>query len=133
MSLLNTDRHLKNFGVIRNVNTLEWVRTTPIFDTGQSMECDKYLDEINFSSGTGKFFTNTNKNYEDILRVIGKDIVNINIHKLDGLCDEYRSLLEKYKDKLDMSSKRIEKLVSGLQKRIIKLERNIEINKEDGC
>lgn len=131
--ILNTDRHLKNFGVIRNVNTLEWVRTTPIFDTGQSMECDKYLDEMNFSSGTGKFFTNTNKNYEDILKVIGKDIVNIDIHKLDGLCDEYRSLLEKYKDKLDMSSKRIEKLVSGLQKRIIKLERNIEINKEDGC
>lgn len=131
--MLNTDRHLKNFGVIRNVNTLEWVRTTPIFDTGQSMECDKYLDEMNFSSGTGKFFTNTNKNYEDILKVIGKDIVNIDIHKLDGLCDEYRSLLEKYKDKLDMSSKRIEKLVSGLQKRIIKLERNIEINKEDGC
>ena len=32
-----------------------------------------------------------------------------------------------------MSSKRIEKLVSGLQKEIIKLERNIEINKEDGC
>lgn len=131
--MLNTDRHLKNFGVIRNVNTLEWVRTTPIFDTGQSMECDKYLDEMNFSSGTGKFFTNTNKDYEDILKVIGKDIVNIDIHKLDGLCDEYRSLLEKYKDKLDMSSKRIEKLVSGLQKRIIKLERNIEINKEDGC
>ena len=131
--MLNTDRHLKNFGVIRNVNTLEWVRTTPIFDTGQSMECDKYLDEMNFSSGTEKFFTNTNKNYEDILKVIGKDIVNIDIHKLDGLCDEYRSLLEKYKDKLDISSKRIEKLVSGLQKRIIKLERNIEINKEDGC
>lgn len=129
--MLNTDRHLKNFGVIRNVNTLEWVRTTPIFDTGQSMECDKYLDEINFSYGTGKFFTNTNKNYEDILRVIGKNIVNIDIHKLDGLCEEYHSLLEKYKDKLDMSDKRIEKLVSGLQQRIKKLESNIVMNKED--
>ncbi len=129
--MLNADRHLKNFGVIRNVNTLEWVRTTPIFDTGQSMECDKYLDEINFSYGTGKFFTNTNKNYEDILKVIGKNIVNIDIHKLDGLCEEYHSLLEKYKDKLDMSDKRIEKLVSGLQQRIKKLESNIIMNKED--
>ena len=124
--MLNTDRHLKNFGVIRNVNTLEWVRTTPIFDTGQSMECDKYLDEINFSYGTGKFFTNTNKNYEDILKVIGKSIVNIDIKRLDGLCDEYHSLLEKYKDKLDMSDKRIEKLVNGLQERIRKLENHIE-------
>ncbi len=117
--MLNTDRHLKNFGVIRNVNTLEWVRTTPIFDTGQSMECDKYLDEINFSYGTGKFFTNTNK-------VIGKDIVNIDIKRLDGLCDEYHSLLEKYKDKLDMSDKRIEKLVNGLQERIRRLENHME-------
>lgn len=124
--MLNTDRHLKNFGVIRNVNTLEWVRTTPIFDTGQSMECDKYLDEINFSYGTGKFFTNTNKNYEDILKVIGKNIVNIDIKRLDGLCDEYHSLLEKYKDKLDMSDKRIEKLVNGLQERIRRLENYIE-------
>ena len=124
--MLNTDRHLKNFGVIRNVNTLEWVRTTPIFDTGQSMECDKYLDEINFSYGTGKFFTNTNKNYEDILKVIGKSIVNIDIKRLDGLCEEYHSLLEKYKDKLDMSDKRIEKLVNGLQERIRKLENHIE-------
>lgn len=124
--MLNTDRHLKNFGVIRNVNTLEWVRTTPIFDTGQSMECDKYLDEINFSYGTGKFFTNTNKNYEDILKVIGKNIVNIDIHKLDGLCEEYHSLLEKYKDKLDMSDKRIEKLVNGLQERIRRLENHME-------
>lgn len=124
--MLNTDRHLKNFGVIRNVNTLEWVRTTPIFDTGQSMECDKYLDEINFSYGTGKFFTNTNKNYENILKVIGKDIVNIDIKRLDGLCDEYQSLLEKYKDKLDMSDKRIEKLVNGLQERIRRLENYIE-------
>lgn len=124
--MLNTDRHLKNFGVIRNVNTLEWVRTTPIFDTGQSMECDKYLDEIDFSYGTGKFFTNTNKNYEDILKVIGKDIVNIDIKRLDGLCDEYHSLLEKYKDKLDMSDKRIEKLVNGLQERIRRLENYIE-------
>ena len=124
--MLNTDRHLKNFGVIRNVNTLEWVRTTPIFDTGQSMECDKYLDEINFSYGTGKFFTNTNKNYENILKVIGKDIVNIDIKRLDGLCDEYHSLLEKYKDKLDMSDKRIEKLVNGLQERIRRLENHME-------
>ena len=90
------------------------------------MLLNKYLDEINFSYGTGKFFTNTNKNYEDILKVIGKDIVNIDIKRLDGLCDEYHSLLEKYKDKLDMSDKRIEKLVNGLQERIRRLENHME-------
>ena len=124
--MLNTDRHLKNFGIIRNVETLEWERTTPIFDTGQSMECDKYTNEINFSKGIGKFFSNTSKDYEDILKTLGKDIVNIDIHALDGLSGEYRTLLLKYKDKMDINDKRIEKLVEGLNQRINKLETNIE-------
>ncbi len=127
--MLNTDRHLKNFGIIRNVNTLEWVRTTPIFDTGQSMECDKYINEINFSHGSGKFFTNTNKDYEDILHILGTNICDIHINDLDGLCEEYRTLLEKYKDKIDLSDKRINLLVNGLNLRITKLSKHIEITK----
>ena len=38
--IMNIDRHMKNFGVIRNVNTLEWISTTPIFDNGESMQCE---------------------------------------------------------------------------------------------
>lgn len=30
--MLNEDRHLNNFGVIRNVNTLKWLDIAPIFD-----------------------------------------------------------------------------------------------------
>lgn len=119
--MLNNDRHLKNFGVIRNVNTLKWERVAPIFDTGESMQCDKYTDEIYFSSGKGKFFSNTDKDYEDILKTIGKDNLRIDLSKLKGICDDYRLILEKYQDKLDMSDKRKEKLVSGLDKRITKL------------
>ena len=119
--MLNNDRHLKNFGVIRNVNTLKWERVAPIFDTGESMQCDKYTDEIYFSSGKGKFFSNTDKDYEDILKTIGKDILRIDLSKLKGICDDYRLILEKYQDKLDISDKRKEKLVSGLDKRITKL------------
>lgn len=99
----NTDRHMKNFGIIRNVETLDWVRTTPIFDTGQSMECDKYTSQIDFLNGCGKFFSNTNKNYEDILKTIGKDITGINLDRLDGVCDEYRILLTSFADKMDIS------------------------------
>ncbi len=119
--MLNTDRHLKNFGVIRNVNTLEWVRTTPIFDTGQSMECDKYINEMNFVNGSGKSFTNTKKDYDDILKTIGT--IYIHPKQLDGLCDEYHDLLQQYKDKIDMSDKRIDKLVNGLNQSIKKLEK----------
>ena len=127
--MMNTDRHLKNFGIIRNVNTLEWVRTTPIFDTGQSMQCDRYLNEMDFSYGTGKFFTNTAKDYEDILKTIGSYITTLDIKKLDGLCSEYKTMLEQYQDKQDISDKRIENLTSGLKERIEKLEANIEMLK----
>ena len=119
--MLNNDRHLKNFGIIRNVNTLKWEKVAPIFDTGESMQCDKYTDEINFSSGKGKFFSNTDKDYEDILKIIGKNILRVDLSKLKGICDDYRLIHEKYQDKLDMSDKRKEKLVSGLNKRITKL------------
>lgn len=116
--MMNTDRHMKNFGIIRNVETLDWVRTTPIFDTGQSMECDKYTSQIDFLNECGKFFSNTNKNYEDILRTVRKDITDINLDRLDGVCDEYQLLLESYADKMDISDNRINKLVDGLAERI---------------
>ena len=118
--MMNFDRHLKNFGIIRNVNTLEWVRTTPIFDTGESMQCDKLTSEINFSNGTGKFFTNTNKNFSEMLSNI-KDISRIDISALDGLVDEYKSILLKYQPYTDSSLDRIDKLCNGLQIRIEKL------------
>lgn len=114
---MNIDRHLKNFGVIRNVNTLEWKRTTPIFDTGESMNCDKLTQEINFYDGTGKFFLNTNKKFSQYLDVI-KDIKRIDINKLQGLSQEYKETLLKYQPYTEMSEERIEKLVKGLEERI---------------
>jgi len=42
--MLNEDRHLNNFGVIRNVENLEWIDTAPIFDTGQSLNILDYND-----------------------------------------------------------------------------------------
>ena len=119
--MMNFDRHLKNFGIIRNVTTLEWIRTTPIFDTGESMQCDKLTSEINFSNGTGKFFTNTNKKFSEMLSNI-KDISRIDISALDGLVDDYKSILLKYQPFTDSSLDRIDKLCNGLQIRIDKLK-----------
>ena len=124
--LMNTDRHMKNFGVIRNVNTLKWVRTAPIFDTGQSMQCDKIIATMNFTNGKGKFFSNTNKSYEEILKVISKDIKNIDFNVLNDLPLEYEKLLKNYQDKTDMSDARVEKLVNGLKYRIENLKEFIK-------
>lgn len=38
--IANEDRHLNNFGLIRNAETLEWIGTAPIFDSGSSLGYD---------------------------------------------------------------------------------------------
>lgn len=124
--IMNTDRHLKNFGVIRNVNSLEWVRLTPIFDNGQSMQCEELTENMNFRNGKGKFFTDTAKDYEKIIQTLGDDIKRLNVHCLDGLCEEYKSVLLKYQDKIRLSDMRIEKLLEGLEYRIKRLGEYIE-------
>ena len=97
----------------------------PLFDTGESMQCDKLTSEINFSNGTGKFFTNTNKNFSEMLSNI-KDISRINISALDGLVDEYKSILLKYQPYTDSSLDRIYKLCNGLQIRVDKLRKFVK-------
>ncbi len=127
--IMNSDRHMKNFGIIRNVDTLQWVRATPIFDNGQSMECDKYIGEISFFDGKGKFFLNTNKKFSQYLENV-KNIDRINISKLEGIQEEYREVLEKYQPYTEITKYRIDKLVNGLNQRIKKLGKYIELAKK---
>ena len=126
--IMNIDRHIKNFGVIRNVNTLKWLRTTPIFDNGESMQCDKLTNEISFNNGEGKFFSNINKDYDDMLKYI-KNIDRIDVDKLDGIANEYKEVLEKYQSYTDMTEERKHKLCYGLELRINKIKKYIEDKK----
>ncbi len=44
--IANTDRHLGNFGAIRNVDTLEWVGPAPVYDSGTSLWHDQVTGAI---------------------------------------------------------------------------------------
>lgn len=35
--IANTDRHMNNFGILRNSETLEWIKVAPIYDNGNSL------------------------------------------------------------------------------------------------
>lgn len=118
--VMNFDRHMKNFGIIRNVETLKWERVCPIFDTGECMECDKLLNEMNFFDGKCKFFKNTNKKFSDLLKYI--DIFRYDFNKLDGLAEIFKDKLIQYKEYTDMSLERIDKVSSGLENRIERLK-----------
>ena len=67
--MLNEDRHLNNFGIIRNVNTLKWVDVAPIFDNGQSLNIQYYDDNEMHVVGEGKFFYEI-KPLKEIIQVV---------------------------------------------------------------
>ena len=47
--IANEDRHLNNFGALRNAETLEWLGMAPIYDSGSSLGYDKVTAEIRSS------------------------------------------------------------------------------------
>ena len=44
--IANEDRHLNNFGLIRDANTLQWISSAPIFDSGSSLGYNKIARQI---------------------------------------------------------------------------------------
>lgn len=44
--IANEDRHLNNFGLLRNAETLEWLGFAPIYDSGSSLGYDKVAGQI---------------------------------------------------------------------------------------
>ena len=108
--LANKDRHFNNFGVIRNVETLEFEKVAPIFDNGCSLwfdENDMYVGEF--------FLTKPFEEYEKKQVSLVKNISWLDISKLDGFEEEVKEILSS--NKL-LSNERIEKIIKQIKSRI---------------
>ena len=108
--LANKDRHFNNFGVIRNVETLEFEKVAPIFDNGCSLwfdENDMYVGEF--------FLTKPFEEYEKKQVSLVKNIGWLDISKLDGFEEEAKEILSS--NKL-LSNERIEKIINQIKSRI---------------
>ena len=121
---MNEDRHLNNFGIIRDVNTLKWLDVAPIFDNGQSLNVEYYDDFDIYVSGEGKFFYQV-KSFKDIINVV-KDLKRIDISLLDDLPFWFDNLLHQYQNVTGYSDTRINKLCSLLNEQIKSLKNIIE-------
>lgn len=119
--IMNEDRHLNNFGIIRNVNTLEWVDVAPIFDNGQSLNITYYDNEEMHISGEGRLFYEV-KPFDEIIKVV-KDIKRIDLSKLDGIVEWFDELLHKYQHLTRFSDTRINRLCILLNRQINKLKK----------
>ena len=118
--IMNEDRHLNNFGIIRDVNNLKWLKVAPIFDNGQSLNIQYYDAEELHISGEGRFFYEV-KPFDEIIKVV-KDIKRIDINKLDGIVEWYDNLLHKYQYITKFSDIRINRLCILLNRQINKLK-----------
>lgn len=124
--IMNEDRHLNNFGIIRDVNTLKWLDVAPIFDNGQSLNIIDYNDNHSeiVVSGYGRLFFEILP-FDEIIKIV-KNIKRIDIAKLDGIVDEFDKLLRKYRNITNMSDKKISSLCTLLSRQINKLDKMIK-------
>lgn len=117
--IMNEDRHLNNFGIIRNVDTLKWISCAPIYDNGQILNIEYYDEEEIAISGEGRFFYEV-KPFDEIIKVV-KDIKRIDVNKLDGLVEWFDNLLHEYQSVTKFSNSRINMLCILLNRQINKL------------
>ena len=118
--ILNEDRHLNNFGIIRDVNNLKWLSIAPIYDNGQSLNIIDYTDDELIINGKGRFFYKV-ESFDNIIKII-KDINKYDLTKLDGIVEEFDLLLHKYQNITNMTDRRINKICVLLMSRINKLK-----------
>ena len=90
--LSNTDRHFRNFGLVRNVDTLE-CRPAPIFDSGNSLWFDVSntdLKKHTFKTVSKQFYENTSKQL-----LLVDDFSILSPENLEGFVEEAISVLAK--------------------------------------
>ena len=110
--LTNTDRHLNNFGILRNANTLEFISMAPIFDSGNSMfwQNPRLPAHGDLTDITVNSFRNTEKRMLQLVR--NKDVLNLSklpteeelraIYEMDALIPYVDSIILGYRKKIEL-------------------------------
>lgn len=115
--ILNEDRHLNNFGLIRNANTLEYISPAPIYDSGASLwfNVPDALIKAGGKDITCKPFKNSHS--EQIMLVSSFDWLDFS--KLKHIDEELSEILKKSEY---ISDERRDKICGALSDRLHILE-----------
>lgn len=88
--IANEDRHLNNFGLLRDPETLEWLGMAPIYDSGSSLGYDKVAGQIR--TGRDIVCKPFKQRPEDQVKLVSSfDWVDFDV--LSGLGDLIRAVL----------------------------------------
>lgn len=115
--IANEDRHLNNFGLIRNAETLEWIGVAPIFDSGSSLGYDKLPAQI--LSGKDVDCKPFKKKHEEQLRLV-TNYDWINFAALENIDEDIRKVFAEAGMYADEN--RISAVVSSVKRRISNLQ-----------
>lgn len=119
----NFDRHYRNFGVIRNVETLEYTRFAPIFDTGNCLWCDKeLLETAKDFAYIAKPFGQNGMKPERQLGLLSR-FEWFRAEKLEGFAQEAADILA---GNPNLPPARIERIRKGINRQIEKLVQHVE-------
>ncbi len=128
--IVNKDRHLGNFGIIRDVVTLKWIDAAPVFDNGQSMYTQYKLYSYDFDNPTGTFFNEKNIEFSKILSIINPYLSEIPFDMLNQCADQWKTILHQYAEFVNLDSVQIESLYQGLLTRIKQLDSHMKLTQE---
>ena len=117
----NDDRHLNNFGAVRNADTLEWVGAAPVYDCGTSMWCNEPTAMIRpIAKQPSKPFKPNHS--EQIELVTSFDWLDFS--ELSGIDEEYREILT---GSAFIGDTRLDSLCYGLRERVEMLDEYVRI------
>lgn len=123
--IANEDRHLNNFGVLRNPETLEWIGMAPIYDSGSSLGYDKVSAQIrNGYEITCKPFKN---HHEEQLKLVSS-FDWIDFSKLLDIKHLIGEVLSSEEAKDYMDTNRIQAISESAEKRVYQLEQMVLTN-----
>lgn len=113
--IANEDRHLNNFGLLRNADTLAWLGFAPIFDSGSSLGYDKLASQISVSREIEcKPFK---KQHDEQLKLV-TDFTWIDFARLSDVGDMIRKVFSGEHAKERVGEKRIDAIVESVERRI---------------
>ena len=87
--IANSDRHLNNFGAVRNAVTLEWISVAPLFDNGSSFWYNYAAVKEDYQTKSQPFLDT----HEEQIRLV-KDFSWLNLKDLAGVDEEFNELLK---------------------------------------
>ena len=116
--IANEDRHFNNFGVLRDLETLEWLGAAPIYDSGTSLWYDTATASIANADVLCKPFKK--KHSEQLKLVSSFDWLDIS--RLDSIEDEIIEILSNDKASAYIDNARASAIAAEVRNRINALE-----------